>query len=180
MVGAVLWHHCAFANASDGLCKHEKTPFLQKMVRLEFSIEIERPADDIYELISNPENDVKWQDAVLEVRKLTPGPVRAGSRYQHMLRILGKRMAVDVEISERQPHSSYVLQCVSGPLTFETRVKLTEVRRRAGYATLLDTTVEGHPSGVVRVAAVALSRHRSREIDRDLRTLKRMMESGEL
>ena len=58
------------------------------MLRLEFSVEIERPADDIYELISNPENDVKWQDAVLEVRKLTPGPIRAGSRYQHMLRIL--------------------------------------------------------------------------------------------
>jgi uncharacterized membrane protein len=150
------------------------------MLRLEFSVEIERPADDIYELISNPENDVKWQDAVLEVRKLTPGPLRAGSRYQHTLRVLGKRMDVDVEISERRPHSSYVLQCVSGPLTFETRVKLTEVRRRAGYATLLDTTVEGHPTGVVRVAAVALSRHRSREIDRDLRALKRMMEAGEL
>jgi len=160
--------------------QHEKTPFLKKMLRLEFSVEIERPADDIYELISNPENDVKWQDAVLEVRKLTPGPIRAGSRYQHMLRILGKRMAVDVEISERQPHSSYVLQCISGPLTFETRVKLTDMRRGAGHATLMDTMVVGHPTGVVRVAAVALSRHRSREIDRDMRRLKRMMESGEL
>lgn len=150
------------------------------MLRLEFSVEIERAADEIYELISNPENDVKWQDAVLEVRKLTPGPVRAGSRYQHMLRILGKRMDVDIEISERQPHSSYVLQCVSGPLTFETRVQLTEVRRRAGHATRMDTTVVGHPTGVVRVAAVALSRHRRGEIERDLRALKRMMEAGEL
>jgi len=150
------------------------------MLRLEFSIEIERTADDIYELISNPENDVKWQDAVLDVRKLTPGPVRAGSRYQHTLRILGKRMAVDVEVSAREPHSSYILQCVSGPLTFETRVQLTEVRRRAGHATLMDTIVEGHPTGVVRIAAVALSRHRRGEIHRDLRTLKRMMESGEL
>ena len=35
-------------------------------------------------------------------------------------------------------------------------------------------------TGVVRVAAVALSRHRSREIDRDMRRLKQMMESGEL
>jgi hypothetical protein len=150
------------------------------MVRLAFSIEIERSVEDIYELVGNPENDVKWQSAVLDVRKLTPGPIRAGSRYQHTLRILGKRMAVDVEISERQPHSSYVLQCVSGPLTFETRVQLTKVQGRDGRATLVDTVVEGHPSGVVRVAAVALSRHRRAEIDRDLRTLKRMMESGQL
>ena len=150
------------------------------MLRLAFSIEIERSAEDIYDFVGNPENDVKWQSAVLDVRKLTPGPIRAGSRYQHTLRILGKRTDVDVEISERQPHSSYVLQCVSGPLTFETRVQLTEVQGRAGRATLLDTVVEGHPSGVVRIAAVALSRHRSAEIDRDLRALKRMMESGEL
>jgi hypothetical protein len=86
-------------------------------------------------------------------------------------------MAVEVEISERKPCASYVLQCISGPLTFETRVQLTQVRRGA---TLLDTVVEGHPSGVVRLAAVALSRHRSAEIDRDLRRLKRLMESGEL
>jgi hypothetical protein len=150
------------------------------MLRLEFSIEIERSAEEIYELVGNPENDVKWQDAVLDVRKLTPGPVRTGSRYRHTLRILGKSMGVDVEISARAPHSSYVLQCVSGPLTFETRVQLTQVQRRGGRATLVDTVVEGHPSGVVRIAAVALSRRRRAEIDRDLRTLKRMMESGEL
>ena len=146
------------------------------MVRLEFSIEIARTAEDIYDLVGNPENDVKWQGAVLEVRKLTPGPLRTGSRFQHTLRVLGKRMDVDVEISERQPHSTYVLQCVSGPLAFETRVRL----RRVGRGTLVDTVVEGRPSGVVRIAAVALSRHRSAEIDRDLRTLKRLMESGEL
>jgi len=128
------------------------------MLRLAFSIEIERSAEDIYDFVGNPENDVKWQSAVLDVRKLTPGPIRAGSRYQHTLRILGKRTDVDVEISERQPHSSYVLQCVSGPLTFETRVQLTEVQGRAGRTTLVDTVVEGHPSGVVRIAAVALSR----------------------
>jgi hypothetical protein len=146
------------------------------MVRLEFSIEIERSAEDIYELVGNPENDVKWQGAVLEVKKLTSGPIRAGSRYRHTFRILGKRMDADVEISARQPHSSYVLQCVSGPLAFETRVQL----RRAGRGTHVDTVIEGRPSGVVRIATVALSRHRRGEIERDLRTLKRMMESGEL
>jgi hypothetical protein len=51
---------------------------------------------------------------------------------------------------------------------------------RGGSGTRLDTLVEGHPTGVARIAAVALSRHRSTEIDRDLATLKRLMESGTL
>ena len=146
------------------------------MVRLEFSIEIERPAEEVYTLVSDPENDVKWQSAVLAVRKVTPGPVRAGSQYRHTLSVLGKRMEVAVEISERNPHASYVLNCVSGPLAFETRVEL----RRAGRGTIVNTVVEGRPTGVVRIAAVALSHHRRGEIDRDMRTLKRMMEAGEL
>ena len=77
---------------------------------------------------------------------------------------------------ECRPHTGYVLQCVSGPFTFETRVTL----RRAGRGTLLDTVVEGRPTGIARIAAVVLSGHRRAEIDRDLRRLKRMMEAGEL
>jgi len=146
------------------------------MVRLEFSIEIERSVEDIYEVVGNPENDVVWQDAVVEVHKLTPGPIQTGSRYRHTLRIFGKRMGVDVEFIERQPHSGYVLRCRSAPFDFETRVQL----HRRGRATLLDTIVEGWPTGPARVAAVVLSRHRSAEIERDLRTLKRLMEAGEL
>jgi carbon monoxide dehydrogenase subunit G len=146
------------------------------MVRLEFSIEIERAREDVYALVGDPENDVKWQAAVLAVRKITPGPIRAGSQYRHTLGILGQRMDVAVEISAREPHASYVLQCISGPLAFETRVELL----RAGRATVVNTVVEGRPTGVARIAAVALSRHRRGEIERDMRTLKRMMEAGEL
>ena len=85
------------------------------MVRLEFSIEIQRSAEDVFELVGNPENDVKWQDAVLEVEKLTPGPIRTGTRYRHTLKILGKRMQVDVEFIERKAPSGYVLRSLGAP-----------------------------------------------------------------
>lgn len=146
------------------------------MVRLEFSIEIDRPSEDIFEVVANPENDIKWQSAVLAVRKLTPGAIRTGSRYQHTMNVLGRSMDAAVEISERQPDTRYVLQCVSGPFSFETRVKLVPAKR----STLMETVIEGRPTGLARVAAVVLSRHRSAEIDRDMHTLKRKMEAGEL
>jgi hypothetical protein len=146
------------------------------MVKLEFSIEIQRSAEDVFALVGNPENDVKWQGAVIEVEKLTPGPIRMGTRYRHTLKILGKRVAVEVEFIERELHSGYILQCRSAPFDFETRVRL----RGAGRSTVVETVVECRPTGAARIAAVVLSRHRSAEIDRDLRALKRMMESGEL
>jgi len=150
------------------------------MVRLEFSIEIERSAEDIYELVGDPENDPKWQGAVVDVKKLTPGPIRTGSRYRHTLRMLGKRVAVEVEFIERRLHAGYTMQSVSAPFDFETRVELTRVRTSDGPGTRVETIVVGRPVGAARIAAVVLSRHRSAEIDRDLRALKRMMEAGQL
>jgi hypothetical protein len=44
----------------------------------------------------------------------------------------------------------------------------------------VQTDIEGYAHGVTRLAAVTLSHVRRREIEHDLRRLKRMMESGDL
>jgi hypothetical protein len=146
------------------------------MIRLDFSIEIRRSPEHVFALVANPENDVQWQSAVVAVRKVTPGPIRAGSRYQHTLSILGKHTDIDVEVTERRAHSGFVLRSLGSPFDFEMRVQLQPISR----GTLLEAVIEGRPSGVALIAAVILSRHRRAEIKRDLRTLKRKMESGEL
>jgi carbon monoxide dehydrogenase subunit G len=146
------------------------------MIRLDFSIEIRRSPEHVFALVGNPENDVQWQSAVVAVRKVTPGPIRAGSRYQHTLSILGKHTDIHVEFTERRAHSSYVLRSLGSPFDFEMRVQL----QATSLGTLLEAVIEGRPSGVALIAAVILSRHRRAEIKRDLRTLKRKMESGEL
>jgi carbon monoxide dehydrogenase subunit G len=146
------------------------------MIRLEFSIEIKRSPEHVFALIGDPENDVQWQSAVVAVRKVTPGPIRIGSRYQHTLSILGKHTDIDVEFTERRAHSGYVLKSLGAPFDFEMRVQLKPSAR----GTLLEAVIEGRPSGVARIAAVLISHHRRAEIKRDLRTLKKMLESGEL
>ena len=112
----------------------------------------------------------------MAVRKVTPGPIRTGSRYQHTLNILGKHTDIDVEFTERHANSGYVLRSLGSPIDFEMRVQLEPTPR----GTVLGAVIEGRPSGVARIAAMLLSRHRHAEIKRDLRTLKRLMESGEL
>jgi carbon monoxide dehydrogenase subunit G len=146
------------------------------MIRLDFSIEIKRSPAHVFALVADPENDVQWQSAVVAVRKITPGPIRTGSRYQHTLSILGKHTDIDVEFTERRAHTGYVLRSMGTPFDFEMRVQL----QPTPAGTLLEAVIEGRPSGIARIAAAILSRHRRAEIKRDLRTLKRMMESGKL
>ena len=40
------------------------------------------------------------------------------------------------------------------------------------------TLIAGQPKGLVKLAAITLSSHRRREVEADLRNLKRMMEAG--
>lgn len=146
------------------------------MLKASFSIEIARSAADVYRLLSNHENDVRWQSVVCDVRKLSPGPVRAGSRFRHTMQLLGARMEAEVEIAETRAPEYHAFSVVGGPFAFETHVIL----RGSGGGTLVLTDIEGHAHGLARLAAVALSHARRGEIERDLRRLKRMMEAGDL
>jgi uncharacterized membrane protein len=146
------------------------------VIKATFLIAIDRPAADVYRLLANHENDVKWQAAVAEVRKLSAGPVRAGSRFRHTLQFLGARMEAELEVAQTRPSEFHCFSVVGGPFAFATRVALTA----SATGTIVQTDVDGHASGAARLALITLSRHRQREIELDLKRLKRMLEAGEL
>jgi uncharacterized membrane protein len=145
-------------------------------MRLEFTIDIHRPPCDVFALVSNLENDPKWQVAVVAARKVTEGPIGEGTRYRHVVKLMGRPTELDIEIVHHEPGQRYALHCICGPLTFGTEVRF----ERIDMGTRLVTLVEGQPKGLLRLAAVALSRHRQSEIEADLRRLKQLMESAAL
>ena len=145
-------------------------------MRLEFSIDIQRPLPDVFAVVSNLANDPLWQAAVVQTKQLTTGPVQAGTRFRHLLKVLGRQAALDIEFVSYRSLERYLLQCAWGPLVFGTEVYFESIPR----ATRVTTRVEGHPKGVARMVAVTLSNHRRVEIEADLRNLKHMMEAGAL
>jgi uncharacterized protein YndB with AHSA1/START domain len=42
-------------------------------MRIEESVEINRPSEQVYEYVANPENLPEWAGTVIETRKDTPG-----------------------------------------------------------------------------------------------------------
>jgi uncharacterized membrane protein len=145
-------------------------------MRLEFTIDIHRPPRDVFALVGDLENDPKWQAAVVSAVKLTAGPVREGTRFRHVVRLMGRPSNIDIEVVHHEPVFGYALHCISGPLTFGTEVRF----ERIAQGTRLVTLIEGHAKGLLRLATVALSHHRQGEIEADLRNLKQLMEAGKL
>jgi uncharacterized membrane protein len=145
-------------------------------MRLEFTIDIYRPPCDVFALVGNLENDPKWQAAVVSAEKVSTGPIGEGTRFRHVVRLMGRPTKVDIEIVHHEPGATYTLHCISGPLTFGTEVRF----ERIASGTRLVTLVEGQPRGLLKLAAIALSHHRQSEIEADLRNLKQLMESEAL
>jgi hypothetical protein len=145
-------------------------------MRLEFAIDIHRSVPDVFRVVGNLENDPKWQKAVTEAIKLSAGPIDAGTRFRHVVRLMGRATAVDMEFRHYAPELRYVLDCVTGPFEFTTEVSFEPIVR----GTRLVTWVAGQPKGLAKLAAITLSSHRRHEIEADLHNLKAMLEARSL
>lgn len=142
-------------------------------MRLEFTIDIERPVRDVFGIVGNLENDPKWQKAVAQATKVSAGPIAEGTRFRHLVQLMGRTSVVDMEFRQYTREQRYVLGCVTGPFEFSTEVNFEPIAR----GTRMVTLVAGQPKGLAKLAAITLSNHRRHEIESDLHNLKRMLEA---
>lgn len=54
------------------------------MITVEASVEIKKPISEVFEMASDPFNQAKWNhhEGLSDIKKLTSGPLGAGSKYQ--------------------------------------------------------------------------------------------------
>jgi len=87
--------------------------------RLEATILINRPAEDIFTFLKNPENHPKFVPGMLECKKTSPGPFeQIGTSVQGVRRFLGRRMELPYEITEYQRGGRLGMKGAMGPITF--------------------------------------------------------------
>ena len=97
-------------------------------MRVERSATIDQPVDQIFEYVSNPENDPRWVPASLRHEMLSPPPMRLGSITEEDVWFLGRRMCYAWEITHYKPPSTFALRSVSGAIPATIRVLLESPR----------------------------------------------------
>ena len=75
------------------------------MVRIEGEIDIDRPVDDVFDVVADPCAEPRYNPGMLRVDKLDPGPVQAGSRFRNVARAMGTSGAMELVITGiERPH----------------------------------------------------------------------------
>ncbi len=143
-------------------------------MRVEESIGIDRPVQEVFEYVSEPDNFPEWTGTAIEVHKRTPGPVREGDTFTAVIKFLGRRFETPYERTSYEPNRRFTERATGGPLPDQ---RWTYTFEEAPGGTRLARAVEGEPGGFFKLADPLIERALGRQIRGDLETLKDLLEA---
>jgi uncharacterized membrane protein len=144
-------------------------------MRVEESIVIERPADDVFEFFSERSNDVVWMGVVEESEWLQPaGAEGLGRRGRTVIKAGGRRSEYIDEVTAWEPGRLVAHRTVEGPMELNTACVAEPAGEGSCRATVM-AAVE--PRGILaRLTDPVVARAMGRTFRADLARLKRLLE----
>jgi carbon monoxide dehydrogenase subunit G len=174
--GCVLWF---VTKGSTGWPKstekelHRKDKRRFEMIKIEHSLVINRPLEEVFDFIANPENTHLWAGAVRESKLTSEGPIGVGSTTTVVIEFLGRRIEQNNEITEFEPNSKSSFKTTSGPMPMVTSMTLKAVE--GGTEVTNSATLEG--AGLFKLAEPIFARLVNRQVEMDFANVKDLLEA---
>jgi carbon monoxide dehydrogenase subunit G len=140
------------------------------MIHFTTSIDINRPTDEIFDFLVEFEHLPKWNYFVRHVDKITPGPIRVGTRF-HQVRETDEQ---DYEITLLEPHR--VIAMTTSPQSRPALTMRFDLEPRPEGTRVMDTWTLQTDRGPV-MERLATRRVRA-AVDHNLAALQRLLEDG--
>jgi uncharacterized membrane protein len=141
------------------------------------SVEIDRPAADVFAYLDDLARHGEWQDAIVSTRVLTEGPVGVGTRAVDTRRIGGSRTQDSTyEVVEHDPPRRSAFRGVDGPVRPVGSVTIEAVDEGRSRVTV-EIDLKGHGLAGAVLAPIARSQAR-KQIPKDQQKLKELLEAG--
>jgi len=143
------------------------------MIKIETSVTINRPVEDVWKFISNWENFAQWDRGVLEVRQTSEGPTAVGSTLQSVRLILGLRGIGALRVTEYEPNKLLAVKGSAASVSGSIRFTFEPI----GDGTQLTETREVELGGLWKLIAPIILPMQETQGRNDLANVKRVLES---
>jgi carbon monoxide dehydrogenase subunit G len=145
------------------------------VINVEVSIVINRPLDEVFAILSDLENNLKWRSGMIEAKKTSAGPIGVGTTYRMINNVLGLRIEGEVEVTEYEPNRKYATVNKSGaPIETRRTFEPLEGRTRVTFI------VKAELGGVIKLAQPLVASMAKRRVESDAANLKDLMEAHAL
>jgi uncharacterized protein YndB with AHSA1/START domain len=139
-------------------------------------IVIDRPIEAVFAVLTDVEKTGLWFPSDVEEHWTSPPPRGIGSTRRAIVRMGGRRTENDAIVTAYDPPNLAAMKGTSPNAPFEATLSF----RRAGAGTDVTVTTEFLLRGAMRLVGPFLAFWYGRAWARGLRTLKTMMEAGDL
>jgi len=141
------------------------------MTRIEHSVLIERPVEEVWDYLMDATNNPVWQGPVIEAR--AGAELEVGSRIDEVMQFLGRRVEVTWEVTELEPLRRSAVRTASGPVPMHGGYTLEPVGGSTRFT--MDSELEAH--GFFKLAEPVFARMARREGVTSCETLKDVLEA---
>jgi carbon monoxide dehydrogenase subunit G len=140
------------------------------VVRIEVTIDVARPAEEVFERLVDLERVPEWQASAVESR--ADEPLAKGVRIFECRRALGREIHNELEVTQFDRPRRLTLKTLKGPVRFTVDHQLAQ----ADGGTRLKVVAEGKAGGLMRLGEPMLARTAEAELRNDFARLKELLE----
>jgi uncharacterized protein YndB with AHSA1/START domain len=140
------------------------------VVRIEFTIDVARPAEDVFAYLVDLDRLPEWQESAVESR--ADEPLAEGVRIFECRRAMGREIHSELEVTEFDRPRRLTLRALKAPVKFTVDHRLAE----ADEGTRLTVVAEGKAGGLMRLGEPMLARTVEAEMRKDFDRLKGLLE----
>jgi uncharacterized protein YndB with AHSA1/START domain len=143
------------------------------MIKLEESITIRRPVEEVFAFVADQTNGPSWQSGLLEVRRITDEPIGLGTKHTAVRKFMGRRLEATNEYVVYEPNKEVTFKGAAGSAEFQHSY-LTE---STPEGTKLISRMKMESKGLFGLAEPLITRSLKREFALGLSELKDILES---
>ncbi len=142
------------------------------MIRIEHSVFIDRPVDDVFDYLAAPWNMPEWQEAVLEAEPIGDQPIGPDTRVRVRRQFMGQAVTLVLDTTEFERNERFAFASESGPIALRG---LVEVEPKKG-GTSVAFTVSGEAEGLLSLAGPFIEQIVRSETVENAARLKKILE----
>jgi hypothetical protein len=141
------------------------------------TIEIARPAEDVFAFVIEPSTFPEWQQGVVRGH-MNESPTRVGSQCTTVRSIGGREREAHTAITDYDPPRRWADRGIDGPIRAMVEVSVEPLEGNSGSRVMISLDFTGHGIGKLLVPLV-IRRQAAREMPENMKRLKQRLEANQ-
>jgi uncharacterized protein YndB with AHSA1/START domain len=139
------------------------------------SVDIARPPAKVFAFLTDPDHRAQWDRSVLSERLLSPPPVAVGSRIRTRMRVMGREIEFDWDVTEFTAPHTMAATSTSGTMPTRLRFEMTP----SAIGCRVSAVIHARPGGMLRLVEPVVAESARTTLASGLARAKMLLERGE-